>query len=182
MKNKFKWSMVSIAIVASALTVVSTLKQNAEEYELKKSKAEDPNNYEIDHFKQVEKLTEEEMEEQTSEIGGVQNELGISSNSAQDEVIEVMHHMTHQKVISEDKWGAVEMNSENINAVYEIVKDSDFMLKDDLLRIVTGWKEGSFDNVAQDHNYFWKYQDGTVGRATGILNSNEEAEFVKNNF
>ncbi|MBR8644499.1 hypothetical protein KEH51_07690 [[Brevibacterium] frigoritolerans] len=56
------------------------------------------------------------------------------------------------------------------------------MLKGDLLNIVSGWKEGNFDNVAQDHNYFWEYQNGTVGKATGILNTDEEAEFIDNNF
>lgn len=125
---------------------------------------------------------EAEMEEQTAAIGGVQESTGLSSTSTQDEVIEVMHHMTHQKVISDDKWGLVEMNSENINEVYEIVKDSDFSLKRHLLRIVTRWKEGSFENVDQDHNFFWEYQGGTVGKATGVLNLDEEAEFIDNNF
>lgn len=114
------------------------------------------------------------MEEQTAAIGGVEDSTGLSATSTQDEVIEVMHHMTHQKVISEDKWGSVQMNPENINEVYEIVKDSEFSLKRHLLRIVTGWKEGNFENVDQDHNFFWEYQGGTVGKATGVLNSDEE--------
>ncbi|MCO0600030.1 DUF6241 domain-containing protein [Peribacillus butanolivorans] len=178
--NKFRWSVVAIIVVAAVLAVVITLQQNAEKYEATHN---EPNTNEITAMDVTKNEdAKEDMKEQTSEIGGVQDETGLSQNSTQEEVMDVMHHMTHQKVIAEEKWGAVEMNSENINAVYEIVNDSDFMLKGDLLNIVTGWKEGNFDNVAQDHNYFWEYQRGTVGRATGTLNSNEEAKFIKNNF
>ncbi|MFU2018586.1 DUF6241 domain-containing protein [Peribacillus butanolivorans] len=178
--NKFRWSVVAIIVVAAVLAVVITLQQNAEKYETTHN---EPNTNEITAMDVTKNEdAKEDMKEQTSEIGGVQDETGLSQNSTQEEVMDVMHHMTHQKVIAEEKWGAVEMNSENINAVYEIVNDSDFMLKGDLLNIVTGWKEGNFDNVAQDHNYFWEYQNGTVGRATGTLNSNEEAKFIENNF
>lgn len=174
--NKFKWSMVGLITAAAVISVVMTIFQNAKNYEERRESRSTP----------VEILNkddeEAEMEEQTSEIGGVQDETGLTQNSTQEEVMDVMHHMTHQKVIAEEKWGAVEMNSENINAVYDIVVDSDFMLKGDLLNIVSGWKEGNFDNVAQDHNYFWEYQNGTVGKATGILNTDEEAEFIDNNF
>ncbi|MGG0248027.1 DUF6241 domain-containing protein [Peribacillus frigoritolerans] len=174
--NKFKWSMVGLITAAAVISVVMTIYQNAKNYEEMRESRSTP----------VEILNkddeEAEMEEQTSEIGGVQDETGLTQNSTQEEVMDVMHHMTHQKVIAEEKWGAVEMNSENINAVYDIVVDSDFMLKGDLLNIVSGWKEGNFDNVAQDHNYFWEYQNGTVGKATGILNTDEEAEFIDNNF
>ncbi|CAH0283668.1 DUF6241 domain-containing protein [Peribacillus sp. Bi134] len=174
--NKFRWSMVGLITAAAVISVVMTIYQNAKNYEERRESRSAP----------VEILNkddeEAEMEEQTSEIGGVQDETGLTQNSTQEEVMDVMHHMTHQKVIAEEKWGAVEMNSENINAVYDIVVDSDFMLKGDLLNIVSGWKEGNFDNVAQDHNYFWEYQNGTVGKATGILNTDEEAEFIDNNF
>lgn len=168
--------MVGLITAAAVISVVMTIYQNAKNYEERRESRSAP----------VEILNkddeEAEMEEQTSEIGGVQDETGLTQNSTQEEVMDVMHHMTHQKVIAEEKWGAVEMNSENINAVYDIVVDSDFMLKGDLLNIVSGWKEGNFDNVAQDHNYFWEYQNGTVGKATGILNTDEEAEFIDNNF
>lgn len=174
--NKFRWSMVGLITAAAVISVVMTIYQNAKSYEERREARSTP----------VEILNkddeEAEMEEQTAAIGGVQESTGLSPTSTQDEVIEVMHHMTHQKVISEDKWGSVEMNSENINEVYEIVKDSDFSLKRHLLRIVSGWKEGSFENVDQDHNFFWEYQGGTVGKATGVLNSDEEAEFIDNNF
>ncbi|MEI2469575.1 DUF6241 domain-containing protein [Peribacillus frigoritolerans] len=174
--NKFKWSMVGLITAAAVISVVMTIYQNAKNYEERRESRSTPVGI-------LNKDDEEaEMEEQTSEIGGVQDETGLTQNSTQEEVMDVMHHMTHQKVIAEEKWGAVEMNSENINAVYDIVVDSDFMLKGDLLNIVSGWKEGNFDNVAQDHNYFWEYQNGTVGKATGILNTDEEAEFIDNNF
>ncbi|MBD8590371.1 hypothetical protein IFT92_21625 [Peribacillus simplex] len=178
--NKFRWAMVGLIAAAAIISVVITIYQNAKEYEAKYNKPNSGDIAVMDVTGHIKK--DEDMEEQTSEIGGVQDETGLTQNSTQEEVMDVMHHMTHQKVIAEEKWGAVEMNSENINAVYDIVVDSDFMLKGDLLNIVSGWKEGNFDNVAQDHNYFWEYQNGTVGKATGILNTDEEAEFIDNNF
>ena len=148
--NKFRWSMVGLIAAAAIISVVITIYQNAKQY-----KTDSGDIAVMDVTGHIKK--DEDMEEQTSEIGGVQDETGLTQNSTQEEVMDVMHHMTHQKVIAEEKWGAVEMNSENINAVYEIVVDSDFMLKGDLLNIVTGWKEGNF-------------------------NSAEEEEFIGNNF
>ncbi|WP_370013925.1 S8 family serine peptidase [Peribacillus sp. B2I2] len=52
-------------------------------------------------------------------------------------------------------WYNLEMAPENINAVYEFIKDSDigFTLKRELLKIKGNWKEGNFDNILEDHNY-----------------------------
>ncbi|MBR8644498.1 hypothetical protein KEH51_07685 [[Brevibacterium] frigoritolerans] len=103
--NKFKWSMVGLITAAAVISVVMTIYQNAKNYEERRES----------RSTLVEILNkddeEAEMEEQTSEIGGVQDETGLTQNSTQEEVMDVMHHMTHQKVIAEEKWGAVEMNS-----------------------------------------------------------------------
>ncbi|WP_153301141.1 hypothetical protein [Priestia flexa] len=48
---------------------------------------------------------EEEIKEQTSFIGGVSEELGITADSEESEVMQIMHEMTHQKVRAQDKWG-----------------------------------------------------------------------------
>jgi hypothetical protein len=123
-----------------------------------------------------------EESEQTDKIGGVQYDIGIDNTSTEYKVIEVMHKMTHQKVKADEKWGAIPMVPDTINRVYEIVNNSDYDRKDQLLAILEKWKAGNFAAVDDDHNYFWQYQGGTVGQAHGILSKAEEETFILNNF
>lgn len=127
-------------------------------------------------------ITEEEFIEQTQQIEGISYKVDLDENSTQEEVIDVMHKMTHQKVRAEQKWGAIPMIPETINDVYEIVSKSSFERKESLLEILERWKSGDFSKADEDHNYFWTYQGGTVGKAYGIMSKNEEVEFIKNNF
>lgn len=131
------------------------------------------------------KVTKEKKKvdkQQTAKIGGVQYDIGIDDSSSQDAVIEVMHKMTHQKVTAKEKWGAIPMIPDTINQVYNIVKNSEFEQKDDLLTILDKWKKGIFSEIDDDHNYFWTYQGGTVGKAYGIMSKSEEETFILNNF
>ncbi|MFT4415038.1 DUF6241 domain-containing protein [Fredinandcohnia humi] len=123
-----------------------------------------------------------EFNEQTKKVSGVTYEIGIDESATEAEVIEVMHKMTHQKVKAEDKWGAIPMISDTIDAVSEIIESSNYPHKEDLLEIVKSWKHGDFKQIDEDHNYFWEYQDGTVGKAYGVLNKTEEKTFIVNNF
>ncbi|WP_040203335.1 DUF6241 domain-containing protein [Neobacillus jeddahensis] len=129
-----------------------------------------------------EQALEEEQEEQTGKIGGVQYDIKLNQDSSEEAVIDVMHMMTHQKVKAEEKWGAIPMIPSTINQVYEIVNNSQFTHKADLLAILAKWKDGQFAEVDSDHNYFWRYKDGTVGQAYGILTPVEEETFITNNF
>jgi hypothetical protein len=126
--------------------------------------------------------TKQEIKEQTGKIGGVEFDTGLNENSTEFEVIDVMHKMTHQKVRSEDKWGAIPMSEDTVSQVYDIVSKSNFEQKDSLLEIIDKWKNNNFDNVDSDHNFFWNLQGGTIGEAYGKLSPEEEAEFIKNNF
>jgi hypothetical protein len=38
------------------------------------------------------------------------------------------------------------------------------------------WKENNFSSAVSDYNRIWKLQGGTVGKATGLLTPEEEAE------
>ncbi|MCL6571501.1 MAG: DUF6241 domain-containing protein [Bacillus sp. (in: Bacteria)] len=128
------------------------------------------------------KKREEIDKQQTAKIGGVQYEIAIDERSSQLEVIDVMHNMTHQKVKAEEKWGATPMIPDTINQVYDIVQNSQFERKDDLLAILAKWKGGHFREIDIDHNYFWIYKGGTVGKAYGVMSNSEEETFIMNNF
>ncbi|WP_449539188.1 DUF6241 domain-containing protein [Ferdinandcohnia sp. Marseille-Q9671] len=124
----------------------------------------------------------EEFKEQTKKIGGVTVDLGLDSTPEEHEVISVMHQMTHQKVKADNKWGAKPMIPDSIDSIYNIILKSDFSRKDDLLAIAERWKNGDFSRADDDHNYFWNYQNGTIGKAYGLMNEAEEKEFIINNF
>ncbi|MEH7385140.1 DUF6241 domain-containing protein [Bacillus sp. JJ1521] len=124
----------------------------------------------------------DEFKEQTKKIGGVTYDLNLSQTPEEREVIDVMHHMTHQKVKADEKWGAKPMISETVNEIYDIISKSNFARKEDLLEIAERWKNGDFSQVDSDHNYFWSLQNGTIGKAYGIMNEAEERRFILNNF
>ncbi len=49
------------------------------------------------------------------------------------------------------------------------------MSNEDVYRdILERWADGDFSRVDQDHNAIWNMQNGTIGKATGILNAEEE--------
>ncbi|GKU82031.1 DUF6241 domain-containing protein [Niallia sp. NCCP-28] len=123
-----------------------------------------------------------ESEEQTGKIDGVTYDTKLNDQSTEDEVVQVMHQMTHQKVKAKEKWGAVPILEDTVNQVYDIIEKSDFEHKIELLDIVGKWKNNNFEEIDEDHNYFWKLQDGTIGKAYGILSEEEEEEFIKNNY
>lgn len=179
--NKFRWSMVSIIVAAAVLAVIISLQQNAKKYEATHN---EPNTDIAIRDVTGEIKKDKDLEEHTSENEQVLYELGLGPASTAEDVMKTMHSMTHQKVISEEKWYNLEMAPKNINAVYEFIKDSDigFTLKRELLKIAGNWKEGNFDNIVEDHNYLWGAQSGNVGKATGVLTPEQEAEFVKENF
>jgi uncharacterized protein YxeA len=125
---------------------------------------------------------QEEYQEQTKNIGGQIFELKLTDATTEREIIDIMHKMTHQKVKAEDKWGAIPMSEHTVSQVLEFLEKSKFATKEDLMDIAKKWKSGDFQTVDYDHNFFWQWQGGTVGRAYGIMSSAEEEEFIKNNF
>lgn len=124
----------------------------------------------------------EQVKENTKEIEGISYKITLTDQSSIDAVISTMHKMTHQKVLADEKWGAIPMTDDTIKQVDTIIANSHFDIKDDLLHILEKWKNGDFSTIDEDHNYFWKYAGGTIGEAYGILSPEEEATFIQNNF
>lgn len=119
---------------------------------------------------------------QSRKVPGALPELDINSNSSEDDILGNMHMMTHQKIIANDKWGAVLMSIENIETIYAILESSDFSKKKQLLKIITRWKNEDFSTVDHDHNTIWRLQGGTIGKAHGIMTAEEERWFIIHNF
>jgi hypothetical protein len=91
--------------------------------------------------------------------------------------------MTHQKVRSEEKWGFVQITEVNLLAVKEVLQENPaFNQNIDMLAIITGWLNNNFYNVVAEHNLIWKMNNGSIGKAYGILSPSEEAALVKEQF
>jgi hypothetical protein len=120
--------------------------------------------------------------EQVAKVEGATTTFPVDHNSSEEEVMDTMHYMTHQKVMAEKKVGAVEMSKENIEKIYNIVQSSDFKNKATLLEIAVKWSNGNFSDIIEDHNYFWKIEGGQVGEAYRVLKPSDEDKFINNNY
>lgn len=134
-----------------------------------------------DHREEIEGTVTQEELEQYKEEG--KNPFGESIQGKQlrdSDVQEYIHGMTHQKVIAEKKWGFYEIHPTRIEWLLKAVNESsDRLISSDVYKeILTKWQEGNFAEVDQDHNTIWNIQGGTVGKATGIMSKDDEAEYV----
>lgn len=103
-------------------------------------------------------------------------------NEKEDQILNAMHTMTHQKVVAEEKWGYTLMSDENINIIYKELIGSDFNNKELMLSIIEKWGIGDFSNIDSDHNVLWEALEGTEGRASGILTEVQETKLIHYNF
>jgi len=85
-----------------------------------------------------------------------------------------IHHMAHNVVIADDKWGYKDLTLENIEKLIdEVTKiEAHEEAKKEVLKILRRWKNGDFSKAHLDHNYVWGKLGGTVGRATGVNTRN----------
>lgn len=133
-------------------------------------------------------LTQDEFTETYEETGALDqvdglDRVGLNGNSTEEKILEVMHQMTHQKIAANQKWGAVPMTTRNIEQLEAIVSNSDKIRSDkvqkELLVIIANWERGDFSEADAEHNYIWDLQDGTLGKARGLLSKEQEQKFIK---
>lgn len=124
----------------------------------------------------------ESMIQPKEQKDGVFINLPITENSQEYEVVRAMHHMTHQKIVATQKWGTIPMSKKNAEKVRDILKNSDFEKKEELLAIAERWVNRDFSKIVEDHNYFWDTQEGNIGKATGVMDPVAEQSYVLNNF
>jgi hypothetical protein len=139
---------------------------------------------------------EAEMPEEDEELAALAN----SSSKDSEEAFEVsdeksndglpserqfadsIHHMTHQKVKAQQKWGHLEITDERIEQKYETAKKSDYKYREFYMAALEDWMEGDFTNAVQVHNTIWNERDGTIGRARGLMSLEEEMDYKIRHF
>lgn len=114
--------------------------------------------------------------------GKAENTLAPDMEETQLQIY--LHHMTHQKVKADKKWGAVEMTSQNIEDLLVIVNANAKLYEhgEYYQAVLKKWQAGDFSNSVEVHNFIWNLQGGTVGRATGLLDEQEEQAYIEKNF
>lgn len=94
----------------------------------------------------------------------------ISENITQNEykILNDMHCMTNTLIEAADgeKWGAKEMNMENIIDLKNRINKINMLEKDKLFAILQKWENNDFSNIVNDHNYVWLRLGGSVGKAS----------------
>ncbi|MED3660551.1 DUF6241 domain-containing protein [Ureibacillus sp. FSL K6-8385] len=93
--------------------------------------------------------------------------------------MQTMHEMTHQKVKADTKWGFTPMTEEQIDKMLTILEYNDYEHEEFYREALTAWKNGDFSNAVKVHNKIWKWQGGTIGKATGLLSREEEEEYLE---
>ena len=139
-------------------------------------------------FSKSDKITEiaEEIKEREetppeAEQSKIENE---EADLEEQELQIFLHQMTHQKILADEKRGAIEMTPENIQNLLIIVQENykKYEHGDYYESVLNQWNNGNFANSVEIHNTIWNWHNGTVGRATGLMNEHEERKFVEEHF
>jgi hypothetical protein len=119
------------------------------------------------------------------EIQEVQSEpieKELPKKMKEEQVQDVIHQMSHQKVRAEKKWGFIPLTRERVDRLIEIVKANQYEHENVYLDILKEWKESNFTYIDRNHNDIWILQDGNVGKATGILTLEEELKYIEQHY
>jgi hypothetical protein len=105
-------------------------------------------------------------------------------NMGEVDVQQAIHNMSHQKVIADQKWGALPLTTKRVKRLIQVVEvnKKEYEHSDLYISILTDWAEGNFKYVDLDHNAVWRLLDGTIGEASGIALPEEEMKFINENF
>lgn len=93
-----------------------------------------------------------------------------------------IHGMSHQKVKADEKWAFFEIHPKRIDWLLEQLNKSEIKYNSIFKDVLEKWKAGNFSEVDKDHNNIWEIQNGTIGKATRILTSEEELQFLENEY
>ncbi|QTC40457.1 hypothetical protein I7V34_14915 [Bacillus sp. V3] len=117
----------------------------------------------------------------TSTAQGNQNpfEENVKTPLKEDYVQQYIHAMSHQKVEAAEKWSFFKITDERIDFLLGQLDVNKYKNEDIYRDILLSWKDGDFSNAASQHNRIWRMQEGTVGKASGLLSPKEEKVFLQ---
>ncbi|MGQ3380752.1 DUF6241 domain-containing protein [Priestia endophytica] len=170
-------SLTLLALIVVGFVVLK-LMDNTNEQEVQ---TEDSNSVETTKQENPEKsqVADENTNKKTHEQDKA---FEVPENPTGKDIESIMHKMTHQKVRAERKTGAVRMTPEAIDEVIELINDVQPSNSQELLKMANHWKNGNYEHIVEEHNYFWSREGGNIGKAYGRASLMEENEFIRQNF
>ncbi|MEN1937816.1 PRK06770 family protein [Paenibacillus sp. 102] len=117
-------------------------------------------------------------ERQTERVKGEKIIFDLNSDR---HIINAMHKMTHQKVLSHEKQGFIKMTPENIEEVRRMIDESNsgtLQYKEQYLKILTRWYEGDFSQAVEEHNLLWEWENTSNGKAYELATREQEEEYI----
>ena len=135
----------------------------------------------------VEKTIPETIEEVTKTPEELELEQRFPDDLAENDMLNAIHYMAHQKVAAEVKWGHEQITQAKIEHLLAIAKNeaTTYAHKDLYVTTLESWAAGDFSNAVDVHNKIWEMQGGdeatNSGKATRLLTAEEEEAYVNNN-
>ncbi|CAM4281688.1 Host cell surface-exposed lipoprotein [Lacicoccus alkaliphilus] len=105
------------------------------------------------------------------------------SPEIREEIYDMMHRMSHQKVRAEDKWGHLKITEDRIEEVISLLEQYNVADRTFYHEAMLDWRDGDFSNAVEVHNRIAQPDNGTVqGQAYGLLSKQEEADYIERHF
>ncbi len=108
------------------------------------------------------------------------NAFGEKVKTPLSEVVmqQYIHAMSHQKVQAKEKWSYFKITDERIDFLLSQLEINQYDHEETYKDILTSWKEGDFSEAVSEHNKIWRIQEGTIGKATGLLSPKAEEAYI----
>lgn len=170
--KKHKWILASVVVVAVCFGFLGYIL-----FDMLNQKATPTTAQKVEDVEESAKTPEEVVSE---EVVMSNNPFGSEQASlSEDDILNYMHGMSHQKVIADEKWLHYEMTDERILFLSNAVENGQYEHEEVMMDILTRWKKGDFSQADEDHNAIWSIQGGTIGKATGIMSEEQEQQYLE---
>jgi hypothetical protein len=128
----------------------------------------------------VDQRGEKEIEVIDSKSTNLEKEF--PDDMTEEQVIEAIHKMSHQKVVADEKWGAIPLTQDRVKRLIKVIKAHQYENNLIFLSILERWEKGDFSQAYEDHNKMWNLLDGTRGKAVNNASPEEERKFIQEHF
>lgn len=134
--------------------------------------------------KKVEQFLTEEKKHQKEKL----LLLDLTDETTHEDLDKILHSMTHQKVVADDKWTHIPLVEETVAQLVEFIENPSFEIAEDDDSMVTyewiihDWARGDFSEIVEHHNRVWLDLGGTIGEAYGTMTKGEERDYITQHF
>lgn len=170
--KKYKWMIASIVVVTVCFGFLGYIFFDMLNSKSTSTAAENVTE-EVEESANTKEVVSEEVVMNNNPFGSEQATL------SEEDILNYMHGMSHQKVIADEKWLHYEMTDERILFLINVVENGQYEHKELITDILTRWKNGDFSKADDDHNEIWSLQGGTIGKATGVMSAEQEQQYLE---